>query len=69
MMAATRKMKASNVRIGDFLSLPDGTYGYVETILHVSKAHADFHFTNGLKVTLCIGHPDLPFEDRVDVLR
>lgn len=69
MMATTRKMKASNIRIGDFLSLPDGTYGTVETISHVSKAHADFHFVLGGKVMLCIGHPDLPFEDRVDVLR
>lgn len=65
---ATRKIKASNVRIGDFLYLPD-THGHVETITHISKGHADFHFTNGEKVTLTIGHPDFPFEDKVDVIR
>lgn len=66
---ATRKMKASSIRIGDFLSMPDGTHGWVETIIHISKAHADFQCTNGMKVTLTVGHPDFPFEDKVHVSR
>lgn len=72
MMATTRKMKASNIRIGDFLYLSDGTHGVVDTIAHVGTAHADFTFKDGeivRGVTLCIGHPTFPFEDLVFVLR
>lgn len=46
MMANSRKMKASNVRIGDFIMTPDGTSGRVAGIMHISKSLADFHLAD-----------------------
>lgn len=59
-----RKIKANNVRIGDFIALHPPINGHiplhvpsgvVETIIHVSPNMADVTFKNGIQVPMCIG--------------
>lgn len=69
-----RKIKASNVRIGDFVTTRQPYNGHVaesaktgtvETIIHVGKEWADFTLTNGERFTanVSLSDPDTVWKE------